>query len=74
MKKTLIRKVTSTSISLDDLDIVTMLKNKGEIPKVIANVSIFIKIPGGGDYSNMDLEINKDCPVRIEYDEIERNE
>lgn len=32
-----------------------------------AQVKVYVAIPGGGDYSNMDLDIEDDFPVHLEY-------
>lgn len=55
------------TIELDSSAIRDMLNEQGaEIPED-AEVRIFVGVPGGGDWSNMDLSITKDCPVRVEW-------
>lgn len=41
---------------------------KLHIPSGATNVKLFVVVPGGGDYSNMELDIDSDCPVVLQYD------
>lgn len=43
-----------------------MLTAQGK-PQVPPDAEVYVTIPGGGDYSNMDLDIDKDMPVKIRW-------
>lgn len=40
---------------------------KIHIPNGATDLQVFVRIPGGGDWSNMDLEINSNTPLTIRY-------
>ena len=56
-------------INLTPAEIRQMLADQGHI--IPASASIFIRVPGGGDWSNMDLDVDKDRPVIVRWKETE---
>ncbi len=59
--------VTTTQVSyfLGREELYKLFEEAGiEVPK---GAYIYINIPGGGDYSNMQLEVDKDCPLVVCY-------
>lgn len=50
---------------LTDTDFVEFLLFKGVILAKEDNISVFVRVPGGGDWSNTDLEIDDEHPVNI---------
>lgn len=41
------------------------------IPEGAFDIEVYVQIPGGGDYSNMDFEITKTDPIIISYSIVE---
>lgn len=68
--------VTATKVSteskmrvvLGDKAIRTLLTHAGII--IPAGATITVSIPGGGDYSNTDLDIDDRCPVVVAWTEV----
>ena len=58
-------KIVDLELSADC--IADFLREAGYIPKGIAVSSVFIRVPGGGDWSHCDLDIGKDNPVIVRY-------
>lgn len=61
-----ISKKTTTveEYTFNDLEILEALKDAGKLPKD-AKGRLTIWVPGGGDWSNMELDIDDDNPIRI---------
>lgn len=63
------RVTTETTIELAGKDIATMLK--GYIQAwgfSIENIQrMYVRVPGGGDWSNTDLDIDRNCPLVIVF-------
>lgn len=58
-----------TTITIERGDIIAMLKAKGyDIPD---SAEIFVTVPGGGDWSNMDLDISNQVPIQVRYKSVE---
>jgi len=77
-KHTVTSKVVTSHLELSNLDILVLvqdsLKEHGiEIKSSYTKSKVYVRVPGGGDYSNTDLTIDEDNPVRIliEYEEVE---
>lgn len=52
-------------------DIITLLRNAGyTIPD---GTTIFVRVPGGGDWSNTDLDIEEDCPLIARFSSTDYN-
>lgn len=50
-----------------------LLKEKGiELPE--RNVDIYVRVPGGGDWSNTNLELDSDTPLCIHFTIIEEDD
>ena len=71
MKMKNLTKVKTTTVKtfeLDRVDILDYLTEKGYIKPSdkFDSLDIFVKIPGGGDWSNTNLEIDNICPIFVE--------
>lgn len=57
------------SVSLDQRLVIALLRNAGiDVP---ANASVFVKVPGGGDWSNMALDIGIDTDIDIVWEVVD---
>ncbi len=62
--------VTKThTITLNREVIIDLLRKEGI--EVGASVEIFVSVPGGGDWSNTDLDISASCPLIVRWTESE---
>lgn len=51
------------TVGLDREDIIEALQKAGhDVPD---NATVSFRVPGGGDWSNMSVEITRDDPVRV---------
>lgn len=59
-------KISSTTITTNRLELgrKELLKLLPEIP---ATADIYISIPGGGDWSNMDLDVTTEHPIVVTW-------
>jgi hypothetical protein len=58
-------------IYIDDDQIIQWLKDSGKFEGYdLHSVEVFVNIPGGGDWSNMELEVDKDCPVIVKVKKV----
>lgn len=63
-------KTTTTTIqvhtaSLNHESVIEYLRSKGcDVPD---NADVLVRVPGGGDWSNMDLEIGRDTPIFVTW-------
>lgn len=64
---TTIKTKTETIISLNDKDLFELLNSYLDIPSNATDIEIYVAIPGGGDWSNMNLNIDKDNEIIIRY-------
>lgn len=57
---------TYTIITLDRVDIIDFIRehHDAEIPQ---DAKVFVRVPGGGDWSNTDLDIDPDTHVQVRY-------
>jgi len=64
MRNTKVTKVThDVTLTLDGEGLLELLRDAGEdIPD---GASVHVRVPGGGDWSNMDLEIGVDAPLTV---------
>lgn len=60
MKRTCSKSVTTHRVELDSEDIRKLV----DAP---AHAEVYVSIPGGGDWSNMDLTIDKDTTITVEW-------
>jgi len=51
--------------------VIEMLRNAGHT--IPANAGVFVMVPGGGDWSNMRLDIGVDAPLTVRYEEVTRS-
>ena len=60
------------SLKLTGDQILEAIQEKYGVP---LNANIFLHVPGGGDYSNIDLDIDHETPIQIEWvEEVEETE
>ena len=62
---------TLVQITIDNNDIISILTKASYIPENAKNISITFTVPGGGDYSNTILDIDKTNPIEVSYDLVE---
>lgn len=55
---------TETRYEFTHTDILNGLKSLGLLPRDAQIQSCFVRVPGGGDYSNMDLDIEEN-PIKV---------
>lgn len=55
---------TIKEVRLNGSDIIDLLQSKGILPDD-CTASVKFYVPGGGDYSNMSLDITNDDPVTV---------
>ena len=75
MRTEIKRKITTESFyEFNGDDIISALVDSGKLPPA-ADFTITFKVPGGGDYSNMSVDIDASNPIKISCKEvIEENE
>ena len=51
-------------------ELIEALKQAGLLPNEISHKesTVFVRVPGGGDWSNTDLEIDEDRPLTVKVD------
>jgi hypothetical protein len=54
-------------LTIGQTDLIRKLRQLPEL-KDATNVRIFVRVPGSGDYSNTDLDIEDGCPLFVEFD------
>lgn len=52
-------------LEIDRSFIVNHIKDMGYI--LPRDAGIYVQVPGGGDYSNAQLDIDKDCPIIVTW-------
>lgn len=58
---------TKRILKMDRGDLIQTLINIGyDVPR---NAEVFIHVPGGGDWSNMNLDVDSDSPLTITWTE-----
>ena len=62
--KTTAKKVT---IEVDAVTLIEALRANGV--KIPGDAKVYVTVPGGGDWSHTDLDIDDDAPLTIEYEE-----
>lgn len=78
--KVRMKKVVTTTrkirIEVEGHDLIRLLETTGQIPKVSARngVKVFVTVPGGGDWSGSDLDIERETRIQIEWEEVETKE
>lgn len=61
----------SHELELNQADILELLRKAGhDIPEQ-AVLRVYFAVPGGGDWSNTDIDIDKNHPLRIEWKIVE---
>jgi len=63
-KKTVKREERHT-VTLDGEDILAMLRQRGH--HVHPEAKVVVRVPGGGDWSNMDLVIGEDAVIGVSW-------
>ncbi len=65
---------TTTQIILNNEDIIALLREAKYIPEEAIDISVIFNVPGGGDYSNMSLNIDKHDPIEVFFTTTTRDE
>lgn len=60
-------------IELDRETLLQLLASHTDCGDIPSYATVYVRVPGGGDWSNMDLDINDAAPVIITWIEIEDN-
>ena len=58
-------------IKITNHDIISMLRKKGLVTNKETITKVFVSIPGGGDWSNTDMNINDEDPIQITVESLE---
>lgn len=61
------------TIELSREDLLEFLETKGLKPPQLVNASVYFQVPSGGDWSGMDIDIDKDHPVTVTWTETEES-
>lgn len=67
--KTTTKITRHSKTTIDNVDIVDFLRSKNVIPELdpSATIKVYVTIPGGCDWSHANLEIDRHCPVTVEW-------
>ena len=57
-------------IELDATDVREMLRRRFPNETIPATAAVYVRVPGGGDWSNTKLDVGSDANVIVEWDEI----
>lgn len=68
-KTTLVTTVKRHRLILDDESLQSILRTAGYF--VPDNAKITFSVPGGGDWSSCDIDVDKDSPVVVTWEETE---
>lgn len=72
--RTKVTRITKGSFELNAADILELLrKHNPELPAsaVTSNLRVYFSVPGGGDWSTMDIDITDRNPVHIDWNVVE---
>lgn len=61
--------VTKVIYEFSAKEIIEALVAVGQIPANAHNLESFVQVPGGGDWSNMELEVDDEHPLKIRAEE-----
>ena len=69
-----VRREEKVTLEVSEVEVREALKpllerNGVDLPK--HGVSIYVRVPGGGDWSNMDLELDRDTPLYINFTKVD---
>lgn len=59
------KKTVARTFEIDDKDILEFVRSKKQYIPADAKMRVFIKIPGGGDWSNKEFDITAEDPIRM---------
>lgn len=72
VQRTVVTTERRHEIVIDNVEIRELLRRTGyNIP---ATARIYFMVPGGGDWSNTDVDISSDHPVTVEWTEVYQQE
>lgn len=73
-RKKQVRTETRHTVELDAQDLLECLAPKLNIPpEILHRVKLYVEIPGGGDWSNTDLSISSESPLKISWVTVEED-
>lgn len=70
-KKETVTRVTKRSIELTAIDIRSLIRATGTEISDAAELRVYFAVPGGGNWSNTDIDIDNLNPVYVEWTETE---
>ncbi len=65
----LIEKTITLRISGNE--IISWLQKTKQMPARAENIKVYFEVPGGGDYSNMNLDIDESSPIVVKFKIVE---
>ena len=70
-RKTSIRSEQNYEISLDKGEILDIMRKSGyDIPSDENSINVEFRVPGGADWSNCDVDIDSENPIKVRWKEI----
>jgi hypothetical protein len=66
-KQARVTRAETCEIELNAVDVIELVRKAGHTVPASAAVRIYFAVPGGGDWSNTDIDIDDRNPVRIEW-------
>lgn len=64
---------TKGSIELNAADVVELLRARADIPAA-ATMRVYFAVPGGGDWSNTDIDVDDRNPLRLDWELVTEEE
>lgn len=58
---------TTVTVELTGKDIIALLRRTRRIARFPKNTRVLVDVPGGGDWSNTELDIGTDANVKVIY-------
>lgn len=68
--ETVITTTRANKIVLDGRELVEILRHAG-YTQVPINAQVTFTVPGGGDWSNTNIDIDRQCPILVEWTTVE---
>lgn len=59
--------VTDHTVELTNADIVELIEKRLDLT-IENRAQVFVRVPGGGDWSNTALEIDEECPIVVTWE------
>lgn len=62
---------TNNTLQVTNTDLIAALNRANPDLKIPDGARVYVSIPGGGDYSSMNLDIDGDCPITVSWETVE---